>query len=139
MINNRPHWERGDFDKLVNSLSKDDAKKRHDIRYGLFRVKTELSGGNKAEKEHWDIANAMQSVEENCIPSQFSDSWDIGSVSPDIEIVKRVWSIYQEHDQLMRRISVEMTKTDTPETVAIKASTLEKKEAARFKKEQKDK
>ena len=139
MIKNEPHWEKGDFDKLINSLSKEDSVKRHEIRYALFRVKTEEAGGNPAEPEHKSISDYIQTIEGSGIPSQFSDSWDIGAVTPEIEIVNRLWSIYQEHDQLMRRVSVELDKKDNPQTLAIKASALEKKEARRFKKEQKGK
>lgn len=139
MIKNEPHWERGDFQVLINSLSTDDAKKRHDIRYALFRVKNQLDGEAPAEKNHWTIAEGIQEMKASGSLETFADVWDIGKVNPDVLIVKRLWSVEQEHDQLMYRISVPIEKADTPQSLAIKAEALEKREKRRFKKEQKRK
>ena len=137
MIKDEEHWERGDFIKLINSLSKDDAAKRHEIRYALFRIKTEIDDGVKAEKSHHAIGEMIQQFKGAGPPVDFANEWDVGAVSPDICVVKRMWSIYQEHDQLMRRIAVPIERNDTPETLARKVAAMEKREARRFKKEQK--
>jgi hypothetical protein len=136
-IKDEEHWERGDFLKLINSLSKDDAAKRHEIRYALFRIKTEIDGGVKADKPHHAIGEMVQQFKGAGAPAEFASEWDVGAVSPDIVVVKRMWSIYQEHDQLMRRVAVPIERNDTPETLARKVAAMEKREAKRFKREQK--
>jgi len=118
------HWERGDFDKLKDSLSKDDSQKRHDIRYAMFRCQNERGGGAKAEKKHWEIAKMILAMEGAENVENWADGWDIGAVNPKIQIVKRLWSIYQEHSQLMRRVTVVVEKGDTPETLAQKANDI---------------
>ena len=136
-IKNEEHWERGDFDALIDSLSKEDSEKRHTIRYALFRVQNEYFGnGNVAEKEHDIIATEICAMEDAGDVKSFAHEWDVGAVSPKIFIVKRMWSIYQEHEQLMKRIAVPVTKNDTPETLAAKAKVVEDKEKKRFKAEE---
>lgn len=139
MVNNEPHWERGDFTKLIDSLSKDDSQKRHDIRYALFRIKNQLEGGCDADEKHHEIGRMIQTFEGVGTPVTFANVWDIGSVSPGIEIVKRLWSVEQEHAQLMARVSVTVDKTDTPESLAKKAQAFSKKQARRYKQEQSNK
>lgn len=126
------YWERGDFTFLIKGLSPEQAKKRHDARYALFRVQTELEGGNKAEPKYWKIAQKIMKYEGAGSALEFAKQWDIGAVEPDFEIVQRLWTIYQEHNQMMNRVTVTIQKGDTAETLA-------KKEHAAMEKEKKKK
>lgn len=134
-IKGEQHWERGDFLYLIKRLSKDDAQKRHDIRYALFRIKTEINGGNKAEAIHWEISDMIQTLKDSGDSMLFADDWDVGKVSPEITIVKRVWSVEEEHNQLMKRVTVVIEKHDTPESLAKKEQLVKEKEARRVKRE----
>lgn len=126
-MNNEIYWERGDFIKLIDSLSKEDSKKRHEIRYALFRVKNQLSGGETAEKFHHVIVDHIKKLNGVGTVKSFAEVWDISKVSPKIVIVKRLWSIYQEHDQLIKKVAVTLEKSDTPEMIAKKIVVMEKK------------
>ncbi len=129
------HWERGDFLYLIKNLSKDDARKRHEIRYALFRIVTELEGGNKAEDIHWEISDMIQTIKGAGEPASFADVWDVGRVSPEITIVNRLWSVHEEHDQMVKRVTVTLEKHDTPESLARKEQVAQDREARRVKRE----
>jgi len=136
-IKGEDFWERGDFDYLIKHLSKDDARLRHEIRYALFRVKNELEheNNNKADEEHWVIANKIGDLKESGSFETFADSWDISHVTPRITIVKRLWGIHQEHDQMMHRLAVTVEPSDTPITLAEKEAAAQRKEERLKKKE----
>ena len=87
-INKVVYWERGDFTLLIKNLTPAQSKKRHDARYAMFRVQTELGGGNKAEPEHWKIARKILKYEGAGDALQFALQWDISYVDPDYEIVQ---------------------------------------------------
>ncbi|NOQ18064.1 MAG: hypothetical protein GQ507_02335 [Dehalococcoidales bacterium] len=130
-INGVVYWERGDFTLLIKGLSPEQAKKRHDARYAMFRVQTELEGGNKAEPEHQQFARKILKYEGAGQAVDFAKEWDIGRVDPDFEIVQRLWTIYQEHSQMMNRITVTIQKGDTAETLAKKEHEAMKRESRR--------
>jgi len=132
-INGEVFWERGDFTLLINRLSPEQSVKRHDCRYALFRVQTELNGGNIAEPEHHKVSRGILKRENVGHMLDFAKTWDIGSVDPDYEIVKRLWSIHQEHNQMMNRVAVAIAKGDTAETLSEKEQASKRKEA-RYKK-----
>lgn len=127
-INNVTYWERGDFTLLIKSLSPEQSKRRHETRYAMFRAQTELNGGNKADPEHWETVRHILTYEGTGHTLEFADSWDIGHVDPDFQIVQRLWSIHQEHRQLMNRITVTVEKNDTVETLARKEHEAARKE-----------
>ena len=129
IINKITYWERGDFTLLIKNLTPAQAKKRHDARYAMFRVQTEAEGGNKAEPEHWDMARKILKYEGAGHTLDFAKTWDIASVDPDYEIVQRLWTIYQEHTQMMNRVTVTIQKGDTVETLARKEHDVMQKEA----------
>jgi hypothetical protein len=136
-INNMVYWERGDFKLLQKNLTPEQSIKRHDTRYALFRVQTELNGGNKAEPEHHKISRKILKYEGVGHMLEFAIKWDIGAVAPDFEIVQRLWSIFQEHNQMMNRVAVTIEKGDTAETLAKKEYAVKKKETKRKKAEAK--
>jgi hypothetical protein len=136
-INSTTYWERGDFTLLIKSLSPEESKKRHDARYALFRVQTEMEGGNKADPEHHLLMRKVLKYEGAGHIIDFAKTWDIGAVDPDYEIVQRLWTIHQEHNQMMNRITVTIQKGDTAESLAKKEHAVMKKEERRKKKEAK--
>jgi hypothetical protein len=142
-INSTTYWERGDFTLLSKSLSPAQYEKRHAMRYGLFRVQTELNGGNKAEPEHHELSRLILTYKDVGHMLDFAKTWDVGHVDPDYEIVQRLWSIHQEHNQMMNRITVTIQKSDTVETLARKEHKAMEKEKrlvkAEAKKAKKDK
>jgi len=137
-IKGEDFWERGDFKYLIKHLSKDDARLRHKIRYALFRCQNELEAEthNKADKEHWDIANAILKMKGATSVEAFANDWDISQVSPEITIVNRLWGVHEEHDQMMKRLAVPVEAGDTPITLATKEAAVKKKEERLVKKEQ---
>lgn len=141
VINGEKHWEKGDFSLLEKEIREAGYyEERHKLRYAMFRLKTETSGGNPAELSHWEIwDNRIKDIlpDDKFEISNFAEKWDIARVHPQIQIVRRLWSVEQEHAQMMNRISVEVTKADTPETLQIKAKRLEEIEKRRLKREEK--
>jgi len=136
-IKGKDFWERGDFKYLIKHLSKDDARLRHEIRYALFRVQNELEAEthNKAEKEHWAIAEDILKLKGATSVETFAKDWDISQVSPEITIVNRLWGVHEEHDQMMKRLAVPVESGDTPITLAKKEEAIKRKEARLEKKE----
>ena len=137
VINNTTYWERGDFSLLIKNLSPEQHTKRHDCRYALFRVQTELTGGNKAEPEHHKVMRKILKYDGTGNMLDFAKTWDIGHPDPDFEIVQRLWSIHQEHNQMMNRVTVTIAKGDTAETLAKKEHAVMEKEKRHVKREAK--
>lgn len=137
-LKGKDFWERGDFSYLIKHLSKEDARLRHKIRYALFRVQNELDAetNNKADKEHWEIAEKIKELGGAGEFKDFAKEWDISQVSPRILVVNRLWGIHEEHDQMMKRLVVNVERGDTPITLAKKEHSAMKKEKRLKKKEQ---
>ena len=131
------YWERGDFLYLIKHLSKEDARLRHKLRYALFRVQNELADvkNNKADNGHHKIAKKIQALKGAGDIKTFADVWDISHVTPKITIVNRLWSVHEEHNQMVKRVTVTVEKQDTPITLAKKEQTAQVREKRRLKKE----
>jgi len=136
-INGIVYWERGDFTLLIKSLSPEESVKRHDCRYALFRAQTEFNGGNKAEPKHLEIMRKILNYKGTGDILDFAKTWDVGHPEPDFEIVQRLWSIHQEHNQMMNRVTVTIAKSDTAETLAKKEHAIMEKEKRHVKREAK--
>lgn len=97
-------WERADFISLLQILSIEDRKKRHDIRYACFRVQNYISGGAKAEKKHITLSKKIEKLDGFEGWEKFAVTWDISTVTP-IVLVKRKWSVFEEWDQTLKRVT----------------------------------
>jgi len=98
-------WTNTDFDGLVTSLSSEDKMLRHDIRYACFRIQKEKEDGTKAEEKHHKIGNQVEKIDGFGGWNNFAITWDISTPNP-IAIVSRKWSIYEEWNQTLMRITV---------------------------------
>ena len=99
-------WEKSDFERLKDKeLTVPQRKMRHELRYACFRVQKELLEGNKCPKEYWDKVKPIQKLDGFEGWEKFAKTWDIAHPDPPT-IVKRMWSIEQEHNQMMERISI---------------------------------
>jgi len=98
-------WTNAELDGLRNGLSMADKTKRHGVRYACFRVQNELNGGAKADKEHYKIAKKVEKLDGFGGWKSFAVTWDVSTPNP-IVLIRRKWSIYEEWDQTLERITV---------------------------------
>lgn len=97
-------WSKSDFEHLLQVvLTKDQLKLRHNIRYACFRRQKELNDGVKCPKEMKDLVKPIEQIEGFEGWENFAVTWDISHPDP-ITIVKRLWSIQQEHEQMLERV-----------------------------------
>jgi len=103
-------WQKADFDQLKDQvLTKEELRMRHNLRYAAFRVQKELIEGIKCEKEYKDLVKPIEKMEGFDGWENFAETWDIAHPNP-IVLVKRMWSIYQEHDQMLERAAIPLPK-----------------------------
>ena len=105
------YYTNADFEAIRHALDTAGRKRRHDIRYACFRVQGELAGGNAAESEHHAIAREVEALPGFDGWEKFAVTWDISTPDP-IVIVPRLWSIYQEWDQTIRRVAQPLPGVD---------------------------
>lgn len=104
-------WERTDFLALLDGMDAVERKKRHDVRYACFRMQTYSSGGEKAEKKHLSLAKKIEKLDGFGGWGKFARTWDISTALP-IKLVQRKWSIYEEWNQTLRRVSEPLPGTE---------------------------
>ena len=96
-------WQKSDFDELKeNKLTKPQLKLRHEIRYACFRVQKEVVEKVKCPDELKNKIKSIEGMEGFDSWKNFAITWDISTPDP-IAIVKRMWSIEQEHNQMLER------------------------------------
>jgi hypothetical protein len=104
-MKNKELWERADFEELKNNvLTREELKKRHDIRYACFRVQKELAEGVKCPKKLHKLVQPLEELKGFEGWRNFAVTWDVSTPDPPT-IVKRMWSIEQEHEQMLERSS----------------------------------
>jgi hypothetical protein len=98
-------WTNSDFDSLVKTMNRKDRALRHEVRYACFRFQKELAEGKKAEQSHHKIAKQVEAAKGFAGWNKFGITWDISTPNP-ITIVERKWSIYEEWNQVVNRVTV---------------------------------
>lgn len=101
------HWEKADFNLLLHSMSNEERKKRHDIRYACFRMQTNTMGGSKPEKKHQTLAKKIEKLKGFEGWDNFAVTWDVSMVTP-IVLVKRKWSVLEEWNQTLKRVTMQL-------------------------------
>ena len=96
-------WEKADFESLKNKvLTKEQLKLRHALRYACFRVQKEIIEGVECPDEYKSLVKPLESMDGFTNWRDFAATWDISTPDP-IVIVERMWSIEQEHQQMLER------------------------------------
>lgn len=97
-------WTKTDFDKLKEEiLTKEELKLRHDLRYACFRIQKEINEGVECPQEMKDLVKSIEDMEGFEGWQNFAVTWDISHPDP-ITVVQRMWSIEQEHEQMLERV-----------------------------------
>lgn len=99
-------WQKSDFEALKEKeLNTSQLRLRHDVRYACFRVQKELVEGVECPDELKDKVKEVEDMEGFEGWRNFAITWDISTPDP-IQIVKRMWSIEQEHNQMLERVAI---------------------------------
>lgn len=105
-------WEKSDFEKLkMETLSKEDLRKRHQLRYACFRLQKEVLEGVECPEKHKELAQQVEKIEGFEGWNKFAVTWDISTPDPMV-IVKRMWSIEQEHQQMLERVALDLPRSN---------------------------
>ena len=101
-------WQKADFDNLKETvLTKEQLKLRHTLRYASFRMQKELIEGVECPKEYKELVSQIETLDGFEGWKNFAVTWDISTPDP-IVIVKRMWSIEQEHNQMLERTAKQL-------------------------------
>ncbi len=105
-------WQKSDFEALKEKeLNTSQLRLRHDVRYACFRVQKELVEGVECPDELKDKVKEVEGMEGFEGWKNFAVTWDISTPDP-IQVVKRMWSIEQEHNQMLERVAIPLPNSN---------------------------
>lgn len=91
------------------------------VRYALFRVQNNINGGALPEAEHIEIAKKYEDkVSELGGVVSFAIEWDISPKSG--KVVRRDKSVWQAHEDFMKKAAVNLSMIDSGETLERKSN-----------------
>ena len=105
-------WQKADFEELKEKqLDVSQLKLRHDVRYACFRIQKERVEGVECPEELKNLVKEIEDVEGFEGWRNFAVTWDISTPDP-IQVVKRMWSIEQEHNQMLERVALDLPRSN---------------------------
>lgn len=66
------------------------SRQRGEIRYQLYRLRTEAEGGERAAPECWELAKWFESQEAFTTWAEFARKWDTGPEGRHDQVVRRL-------------------------------------------------